>query len=261
MKILALGDIFGRPGRKIITAKIDDLKKEYDADFIIVNIENASGGKGVSEINAKELLSLQSIDIFTSGNHIWDKKDINNLIQETGRLIRPANYPDPCPGRGYSIVRLGEKRIGVINLSGNVYLGQLNNPFLTFDSIYSEIAGTCDIICVDFHAEATSEKIAFGYYTDGRANVVFGTHTHVQTADERILDNGTGYITDLGMCGPYEGIIGVSKEPVIKQFVTQRLSRHEVADGKIQINGALFTLDSTTFRCTDIQRVYQIYSS
>ena len=259
MKILALGDIFGRPGRKLIASKIDALKEEYQADFIIVNIENASGGRGVSETNAKELLSLKAVNIYTSGNHIWDKMEINNIIQETDRLIRPANYPDPCQGRGFSIIRHENKRIGVINLSGTVYLNQLENPFRTFDTIYENIRNQCDIICVDFHAEATSEKIAFGYYVDGRAQIIFGTHTHVQTADERILDGGSGYISDLGMCGPYDGVIGVSKEIIIKHFLTQRPNKFDVAEGRTQINGALFTLDDLSNKCLDIQRVYKVF--
>ena len=259
MKILALGDIFGRPGRNMIISKASEIRAKYCADFVIANCENASSGNGLTENNAKDLLAVNAVDVYTAGNHIWDKKDINNIIQQSERLIRPANYPAPCPGRGFNVFRLGEVRIGVVNISGCTYMEPLNNPFLTFDEIWQIIHDRCDIICVDFHAEATSEKIAFGYYADGRANIVYGTHTHVQTADERILKGGTGYLTDIGMCGPYDGVIGVDKEIIVKSFVTQRRSRFEVAEGPVQLNGALFTLDDRDFKCTSITRVRKIY--
>ena len=259
MKIMALGDIFGRGGRNYVRNHLSELKKEYEADFVVINCENASAGSGLTEKNAKELLEVTDVNVYTSGNHIWDKKDINNIIQQSNRLIRPANYPDPCPGRGYEIYRFQNKRIGVVNLAGTALMECLNNPFLEFDRIYQKIATACDIIIVDFHAETTSEKIAFGYYLDGRANVVFGTHTHVPTADERILDNGTGYLTDLGMCGPLEGVIGVDKDIIIKKFLTQRHVRFEVAEGKTQINGAVFTLDDDTNKCIGIQRIRKIF--
>lgn len=258
MRILALGDVFGRPGRQILTSKIKELKEAYAADFIIVNCENASGGSGLSERNAKELLEIGEADVYTSGNHIWDKKDINNILQETSRILRPANYPEPCIGNGYEIFRAHGRRIGVVNLSGNVFMNNLDNPFITFDKIYEIIKSSCDIICVDFHAEATSEKIAFGYYADKRATIIFGTHTHVQTADERILEGGCGYITDIGMTGPYDGVIGVEKEIIMRQFRTQRHARFEIAEGSVQINGALFTVDEN-FRCAKIERVRKIY--
>jgi metallophosphoesterase (TIGR00282 family) len=218
------------------------LAAEHKADFIIANIENASSGNGLTSSNAEEMLAIGTVNVYTSGNHIWDRKDVYKYIQNTDRILRPANYPEPCPGKGYSIFRLGKIRICVINISGNVFMNELDNPFECFDKIYEKIQNSCDIICVDFHAEATSEKTAFAYYTDGRANVVFGTHTHVLTADERILDKGCGYITDIGMCGPLDGVIGVDKDIVIKNFVTQRRSRFEVASGRTQANGAVFTI-------------------
>ncbi|MCL1912791.1 MAG: TIGR00282 family metallophosphoesterase [Eubacteriaceae bacterium] len=259
MRILALGDIFGRPGRNLIKKHIKALANEHKADFVIANIENASSGSGLTQANFTELEGLPTINAYTSGNHIWDRKEIYNFIQNTDKLLRPANYPEPCPGKGYFIYRLKHLRICVINLSGNVYLNQLDNPFDCFDKIYEKIQNTCDIICIDFHAEATSEKIAFAYYADGRANVVFGTHTHVQTADERILDKGCGYITDIGMCGPYDGVIGVDKDIIIKNFLTQRRSHFEVAAGRTQANGAIFTIDESTLKCTGIERVRKIY--
>lgn len=258
MKIMALGDIFGRPGRNIILNKLESLKSEYRADFVIVNCENASGGSGVTEANAKDLLAVGGVDVYTSGNHIWDKKDINNIMQESDRLLRPANYPPPCPGRGFEIYRCGAKRVGVINLSGTSFMENLDNPFLLFDRIYENIHSACDIICVDFHAEATSEKIAFGYHADGRACVVYGTHTHVQTADERVLPGGCGFITDIGMCGPLDGVIGVDRSIIVKNFITQRRSRYEVADGAVQINGALFTVDDND-KCVAVERIRRIF--
>ena len=259
MRVLALGDIFGRPGRKLIETKAAYIKREVNADFVIANIENASAGKGVSEANAKDLLKVEAIDMFTSGNHIWDKKDVNNLLQESDRIIRPANYPEPCTGKGYGIYRVGKKRIGVVNLSGNVYMNNLDNPFTVFDRIYQNIQSVCDIIIVDFHAEATSEKIAFGYYVSTRATAVYGTHTHVPTADERILDKHTGFITDIGMCGPLDGVIGVDKNIIIKNFVTQRPVKHEVAEGPVQLNGVVFEFDDETNKCISVERVRKIF--
>lgn len=258
MKILALGDIFGRSGRKLIITKAAELKEEFSADFLIVNCENASGGSGLTEENAKELLKVGAVDVYTSGNHIWDKKDNNNIMQSTERILRPANYPEPCPGRGWGIYRLGDVRVGVVNLSGCTFMDDLDNPFIAFDKIFQIMQPSCDIICVDLHAEATSEKIAFGYYADKRANIVFGTHTHVLTADERILEGGCGYLTDIGMCGPYNGVIGVDKDIIIKNFLTKRHVRFEVASGAAQLNGALFTLDGEG-RCVGIERIRRIY--
>ena len=258
MNILTIGDVFGRPGRKLLIEKIKQIKKQYKADFVIVNCENASGGSGLSARNANDLLDIQEVDVYTSGNHIWDKKDVNNIMQESSRLLRPANYPEPCPGRGYGIYRIGAVRIGVINLSGTVFMNNLDNPFHVFDKIYEEISDICDLICVDFHAEASSEKIAFGYYAGERSSIIFGTHTHVQTADERILEFGCGYITDIGMTGPLNGVIGVKKEIIIKQFLSLRRSRYEVAEGQTQLNGALFELDKE-FKCVNIKRIFEIF--
>ncbi len=258
MNILTIGDVFGRPGRKLLTDKIKQIKEQYNADFVIVNCENASGGSGLSARNANDLLDIEEVDVYTSGNHIWDKRDVNNIMQESSRLLRPANYPEPCPGRGYGIYRVGAVRIGVINLSGTVFMSNLDNPFHVFDKIYEQISDQCDFICVDFHAEASSEKIAFGYYADERSSIIFGTHTHVQTADERILAYGCGYITDIGMTGPLDGVIGVKKEIIVKQFLSQRRSRYEVADGATQLNGALFELDEA-FKCVNIKRIFEIF--
>jgi len=259
MKILALGDIYGRPGRGAIQGHVSEIIEEVGAGFVIANIENASGGAGLTEANAQEMLAIDQIDCYTSGNHIWDKKEIYGFIQNTDRILRPANYPEPCPGKAWGVFRRAGTRVGVLNLSGNVFVGQLENPFVAFDKIYGILRDSCDILCVDFHAEATSEKIAFGYYADGRAQVVFGTHTHVLTADARVLSGGTGYLTDIGMCGPYDGVIGVDKDIVIKQFVTQRHARFETAKGPTQINGAVFDIDETSRRCRQVSLVRKIF--
>ncbi len=257
MKILAIGDVFGHAGRDIVYHELSGLKKELNADFMIVNFENASGGNGVSEANARELLAVSSVDVYTSGNHIWDKKDILKVIGNE-RILRPANYPGDCPGRGYGIYETPNGVVGVINLSGTVFMENLNNPFILFDTIYEILHPRCDIICVDFHAEATSEKIAFGYHADGRAGAVFGPHTHVQPADERVLEKGCGFITDIGMTGPLEGVIGVEKDIIVRLFLTQRKSRFETASGACQLNGALFDFDRNG-RCVKVERVRRIF--
>ncbi len=257
MKILVLGDIVNRYGRKLINDELSLLKKENNIDFIIGNGENAATGNGITRKCANELFEA-GIDVLTSGNHIWDKKEIYDFIQQEKRLLRPANYPSPSCGNGFGIYRCNNTRIGVINLSGTVFMNPLDNPFLTFDKIYQNIHSSCDIIIVDFHAEATSEKIALGYYVDGRANAFYGTHTHVQTADNRVLENGCGYITDIGMCGSVDGVLGVDKEGIIKKFKTQRPCKFEIAKGSMQINGAIFTFGENN-KCIDVKRIYNIY--
>jgi len=260
MRILALGDLYGRGARNLMYTKANQLKEETMSDYMIVNCENASHGSGLSEKDAKDLLAVKAIDVFTSGNHIFDRRDINNILQESDRIVRPANYPDPCPGKGYTILRGPmNKRICVINLAGTTFMDPLDHPFYKFDSIYEEVKDRSDIIIVDFHAETTSEKIALGYYLDGRATVVWGTHTHVQTADERVLKNGTGYITDLGMTGPINGVIGVDKDIIIKNFLTKRHVKFDVAEGVLQVNGAVFTIDDETNKCIRVERFRKVF--
>jgi len=257
MKILFAGDIMGRSGRSVINSFLNDIKKEYKADFTIVNAENASGYAGLVKSSYDELIAA-GVDFITTGNHIWAKKEIFDFIEKYDNILRPANYPPPCPGRGYAVVRVGSIRIGIINLSGTVYMENLENPFLTFDKIYEIIKPSCDIIFVDFHAEATSEKVAFSYYAAGRADVVAGTHTHVQTSDERIIDNQTAAITDVGMTGPYEGVIGIDKNIIIKSFKTKRPVKFEIAQGKRQFNGICTTFDKNNV-CIKIERIYKIF--
>lgn len=259
MKILVFGDIFAKYGRKLILNELSRYKAEYSPDFIIANGENAAHARGLTKKIYDELIS-GGIDVLTGGNHIFDNKDIYNFIQSEDRVIRPANYPEPCPGRGYEIYRVNGVRIGVVSLLGTVFLNPLENPFKKADEIYDEIKDMTDIIVLDFHAEATSEKVAMGYHMDGKFSAVFGTHTHVQTADERILDNGTGFITDLGMCGTLDGVIGIDRDYVVRKFKQQRPSgKYRLGEGRRQICAALFTFDDTTFKCTGVERIYRTY--
>jgi len=259
LKILVFGDIFARYGRKLIVDELLDIKAEYSADFVIANGENAANGKGLTKKVYNELIGC-GIDVITSGNHIFDNKDIYNFIQQEERVLRPANYPSPCPGRGYEIYRVNNVRVGVVNLSGTTYLNPLDNPFEMAEKIYEEIKNTTDIIMLDFHAEATSEKIAMGYLVDGKYSGVYGTHTHVQTADNMVLSGGTGYLTDVGMCGSVDGVIGLDREFIVKKFKVQRpAGKYALAEGRRQINGAIFTFDDETFKCTNVERIYRIY--
>lgn len=255
MNILIIGDIVGKPGRKIITEKLSTIQNKHNIDFTIANAENAAGGRGLTKDIMHELLN-SSIDVLTMGNHVWDNKDIFSFIDDEYRLIRPANYPDDCPGQGYYIYTAGfNLKIAVINLSGRVYLASLDCPFRKLDEILEEIDDKADIIIVDFHAEATSEKLALGYYADGRISALVGTHTHIQTADERIFPQGTAYITDLGMTGPIDSILGMKKENIIERFLTQRPTRFEVASGAPQLQGVVLTIDDNNYNVQKICRI------
>lgn len=257
MKILFVGDVMGNSGRSVISKYLNEIKKEYSADFCIINAENASGYAGLVKSSYDELIAAGA-DFITTGNHIWSKKEIFDFIENYDNILRPANYPPPCPGKGYNVVRVGKIRLGIVNLSGTVFMENLDNPFLAFDKIYEIIKPCCDIIFVDFHAEATSEKIAFSYYAAGRADAVVGTHTHVQTADERIINLQTAAITDVGMTGPYEGVIGIDKNIIIKSFKTKRPVKFELAQGKRQFNGVCVTFDDDNV-CVKIERIYKIF--
>lgn len=255
MKIMFIGDIVGRPGRKIIKDLLSELKKTYKVDFVIANAENAAGGNGITKKIAEELFSY-GIDFLTMGNHVWDNKEIFNFIEEELRMVRPANYPPETPGRGSQIVELdGTLKIGILNISGRVFMQNLDCPFRTADRELEKIKKITNIIVVDFHAEATSEKQALGWYLDGRVSLVAGTHTHVQTADERILPGGTAYITDVGMTGAYDGILGIEREPVIRKFLTQMPTRFEVAKGSSQLNAVVVEIDMITGLAKNILRI------
>ncbi len=244
MKIIFLGDIVGRPGRRAVKELLPVFKEDYSPDYIIANGENTAGGNGITRKTADELFSF-GIDMLTMGNHVWDQKEIYDFIDQEERIVRPANYPSGAPGRGYVIKSVGNNtKIGIVNLSGRIFMQPLECPFKILDEIIPEIKKETNIIIVDFHAEATSEKIALAWYVDGRVSAVLGTHTHVQTADERIFPKGTGYITDVGMTGPRDSVIGVKVEPVLSKFISLRPVRFEVAKGPIQLNAVFLEIDS-----------------
>jgi 2',3'-cyclic-nucleotide 2'-phosphodiesterase len=243
MNILCIGDIVGKPGRDFINTRLPKLIEEYNVDFVVANGENCAHGVGITKKTYDELV-YAGIDVITLGNHTWAKKEILEFIEDKVNLIRPANFPINNPGRGYTIVEKAGKRVGVINLVGRVYMESYDCPFRKVDEILAKIENEVDIIIVDFHAEATSEKLAMGWYLDGKVSAVFGTHTHVQTSDERILPQGTGYITDAGMTGPYNSILGVDKDIIIKKFITLMPGKFEVAEGMAIFSAILFEADN-----------------
>ncbi|MGI6485232.1 MAG: TIGR00282 family metallophosphoesterase [Tepidanaerobacteraceae bacterium] len=255
MRLLIIGDIVGRPGRTIVQEKVSYLRRNFSIDYVIANAENAAGGNGITEKIKQDLL-ISGIDFLTMGNHIWDNKDVFNFIDEEQRMIRPANYPEKAPGKGYQLVELENGTvIGIVNLSGRVFMNPLDCPFRTADVIIEKIKPLTKIIVVDFHAEASSEKVAMGWYLDGRVSIVAGTHTHIQTADERILPKGTAYITDVGMTGPRDSVLGIKKELVIQKFLSQRPVRFEVAKGSQQLNGIVVEVDVSSGKAKSIKRV------
>ncbi|WP_457640584.1 TIGR00282 family metallophosphoesterase [Persephonella sp.] len=252
MKFLIIGDVIGRTGRNALKEFLPSLLKEEQPDLVIANGENSAGGFGITKKVYDELLSL-GIDVITSGNHIWDKKEVLKFIDQEERLLRPANYPPSALGRGYGVYTKDNKKIAVINLMGRVFMGiPLDCPFRKFDEIYEELKDTVDYIIVDFHGEATSEKMAFGYYVDGRADIVFGTHSHVPTADEQILPKGTAYITDVGLTGAVHSVIGMKIEEPIQKFITGMPIKYEVATKGFLLNCLIVEIDETE---TKIKRV------
>lgn len=255
MNILVIGDIVGKPGRGILKSLLSWVQSRHDIDFTIANAENAAGGRGLT-LDVKDELLGTGIDCLTMGNHVWDNKNIFQFIDDEPRLIRPINYPGDCPGQGMHIFKAGfNKNIAVINASGRVFLPALDCPFRALDEVLQEIGDGADYIIVDFHAEATSEKVAFGYYLDGRVSAVLGTHTHIQTADERVLPAGTAYITDLGMTGPIDSILGMAKEPVIERFLNARPSRFQVAEGAAHLQGVVLQLEEDGMKAAAIERI------
>jgi len=260
MNILCIGDVVGEPGRKALNVLIPRLAKEKKLDCVIANSENAAGGSGLTPSICEDIFSF-GVDVITSGDHIWKKKEIVDYIKTSSKLIRPLNYPKDVPGSGWTIVtaRNGVK-IGVINLMGRVFMDPLENPFLAVLPVVENIRKTTPVIVVDMHAEATSEKIALGHYLDGKVSAIVGTHTHVQTADEKILKSGTAYITDLGMTGPFEGVIGRKKEQILSRFLTQMPVRFEMAEGDVRLNGAIISVDEKTGLAKGIERVEMKYT-
>jgi metallophosphoesterase (TIGR00282 family) len=256
MRVLILGDVVGRPARRAIRELVPSLIKQNGIDLAIANAENAAGGIGVDVKSATELLS-SGIQVLTSGNHIWKKKEIYSYLDEHENLIRPANYPAGAPGRGWCAWRNtnGLKAL-IVNVQGRVFMpNHVEDPFRAVDSILKNEGREFAVVIVDMHAEATSEKYAMGWHLSGRVSIVFGTHTHVQTADERILAGGTAYITDVGMCGPFDSVIGMEKESVIKGFLSQLPRQFEVARENIVLQGIVVDLADDTGKATEIRRI------
>ncbi len=253
MKILFISDIFGKPGRNLVLDKLPVLREELGAGFVVANGENAASGAGITKNIAEKLLS-GGVDVITTGNHIWRQKDVFPLLSSSNRIIRPENYLSGNPGRGWTVSGRGGTRLAVINLMGSLYMGAPRGAFQVIDDVLAAIPGDIVHILVDMHAEATSEKVALGYYLDGKVTAVIGTHTHVQTADETILPGGTAYITDAGMSGPHDSVIGVDKEIILNRFLTQMPVRFEVAEGDVRIEGVLIDAGDDG-RATAIRRI------
>ena len=254
MRIAMVGDVIGRPGRTAFAKYTAQLRKEKKIDIVVVNGENSAGGKGITRTSLDELLHAGA-DIVTSGNHIWDKKDVLEFIDREPFLIRPANYPDGTPGKGWCVYPWRAKNIGVLNLSGRAFMPPMDCPFQKVEDILAEMKDECDIILLDFHAETTSEKMAMGWYLDGRVNAVVGTHTHIQTADERILPNGTAYITDLGMVGPWDSVLGVKTEIIIQKFTTGMPVRFDLAAGPNVYSAVILDIDEASNKTVGIERI------
>ncbi|HEY6327972.1 MAG TPA: TIGR00282 family metallophosphoesterase, partial [Blastocatellia bacterium] len=256
MKAIIIGDVVGKPGRRALTHNVRELKRSYEAEFVIANAENAAAGAGIIPRIGDEILHSE-VDVMTSGNHIYDKKEVIPYIEGQPRLLRPLNYPADSPGRG---IWVGATQAGtpvaVINVQGRVFMPPTDCPFKAVDRALAEIGNRAAVIFVDHHAEATSEKLAMGRYLDGRVSAVVGTHTHVQTADEQILPGGTAYITDLGMTGPHAGIIGVRSDIVLTRFLRGMPVRFETAKGQARLHGVVVEVDDRSGRAINIQRVH-----
>jgi 2',3'-cyclic-nucleotide 2'-phosphodiesterase len=254
MNVLMVGDVFGDSGRSAVASLLPRLRREHAIDLAVVNVENAAGGFGVTPPMIRTFLD-QGADVLTSGNHIWDKKEIIPFIAKENLLLRPANFPSGAPGVGFVTVKAGPHRVAVLNLMGRVFMLPIDCPFRKADEIIPELRRETPIILVDMHAEATSESQAMGWYLDGRVSAVVGTHRHVQTADERVLPGGTAYITDLGLTGPTDGVIGVDRDLIIQRFLNQMPARFEPAKGPAALHGVIIVVDPETGRASDIRRL------
>ncbi|HXQ74739.1 MAG TPA: TIGR00282 family metallophosphoesterase [Pyrinomonadaceae bacterium] len=254
MKVLMIGDVVAKPGRVAVLERIQDLREQHEIDLAIMNAENLAGGFSVTPSLCEELFA-HGIDVMTSGNHIFDKKEAIDYIRKQPRLVRPANYPPNTPGSGFWTGDINGTQVAVINVMGRVFMPPSDDPFRIVDQIVGSLPEKATVRLVDMHAEATSEKVAMGWHLDGRVSAVVGTHTHVQTADERILPQGTAYLTDLGMTGSYAGVIGMNKSDVIARFTSVTARRAEHSSGQVRICGAVIDVDETTGHARGIQRV------
>lgn len=260
MKFLFIGDVFAKAGRLVLANRLEKLRSIYKWDVCIANAENAAGGKGINYNVAQEIFNC-GVDTITLGNHTWARKEIFNFIDSCNKIVRPSNYSKGVPGKGRIIIEKNGVKIGIVNLIGRVYIDSFAEcPFLTADRDISILRQHCKIIIVDFHAEATSEKIALAHYLDGRVSAVIGTHTHVQTSDERIMENKTAYITDVGMTGPADGVIGVRKTQIIQKFMTGLPVNFEPEKGRTCLNAVIIDIDEKTGYARDIARISEIYN-
>jgi len=257
MKILFIGDIVGSPGREAVKGLLPGLKERYRLDFVIANAENAAGGSGITPKIAQELFTC-GVDVLTSGDHIWKKREILEIIGEQPRILRPLNYPPGAPGQGQGLFNTRDNvKVGVINVNGRVFMEALDCPFRTVNQAQEELSRHTPIIIVDIHAEATSEKVALGWYLDGKVSAVLGTHTHVQTADEKILPAGCAYISDVGMTGPLYSVIGRKIEDVLARFITSLPARFNVAQEDIGLQGVVLDIDEHSGKATSILRIQE----
>jgi 2',3'-cyclic-nucleotide 2'-phosphodiesterase len=255
LKILFIGDVVGKPGRRAVKELVPVLRRRFALDVIIANGENSAGGSGITPETASELFDA-GVDVITSGDHLWDQKEVSILLETEPRFLRPANYPEGVPGRGGSVFNLpGQQPFAVLNLQGRVFMPSIENPFARAQTEVDKLRNQARIILVDMHAEATSEKIAMARMLDGEVSVVVGTHTHVQTADEQIFPNGTAFLCDAGFTGPHESVLGREISPIIERFLRNTPQRFGVAKDRIMLQGAVIDVDSTTGRAISIQRV------
>lgn len=257
IRLLFIGDIIGEPGFNLTKTLLPNYVTKYKLDFIIANAENITEGKGILEKDGKKLLEL-GIHVLTGGNHTMDKIQAHKYLNETANVLRPMNYPRGAYGHGFGVFKIPntEVKIAVVNLQGRVFMKGIDCPFRSFDWVYEKIKSETNIIFVDFHAEATAEKIAFGWHTNGRASVVAGTHTHIPTADARILSEGTGYITDVGMTGPYDSVIGMKKDGSIKRFIYATPQKYEVADADLRFSGIYCEINRETGKCVVLKKIF-----
>ena len=257
MRILFIGDIVGEPGRRAIKELVPKITKKEKIDFIVANGENTAGGSGITPMLVDELLGY-GIDVITSGDHIWKRKEIVDRLSQDARILRPANYPRETPGFGSTVVQSKAGiDVGVINIQGRVFMQAIEDPFRVVKIELDKIKNKARVIIVDVHAEATSEKMALGWFLDGQVSAVIGTHTHVQTADEKILPQGTAFLTDAGMTGPFDSVIGRNKEQILARFMTQMPTKFEMAEGDIQLHGAIIDIDEKTGKADSIKRVQE----
>ncbi|HLF18922.1 MAG TPA: TIGR00282 family metallophosphoesterase [Candidatus Omnitrophota bacterium] len=256
MKILCIGDIVGKPGRAAVEGLLDKLKKKYDIEFVVANAENTAGGAGLTSRLAKVLFRA-GCDVLTLGDHVWDQKELEQYLNTTDKVIRPANFPSGVPGRGWCVhATPSGHKVGVINLLGRVFMRHnVESPFMTLKEIVKQIKKETPIIIVDFHAETTSEKVAMGHFIDGEVSAIVGTHTHITTSDEKILPKKTAYITDLGMTGPYDSVIGQDKEAIIQRFLTSMPVKFHVASGNVELHGAVIDVDAKSGKADSIERI------